>query len=101
MRNEELLRGSFGPRFESLPPHETKGDQLWTRGLKIGELYYEMMRFADTGLGLREDGREQIRGFAREMKAILSGEEPRGCGCAIPVTHEATYGAGMENATPK
>ena len=65
-----------------------------TRGLRIGDLYYEMMRFADTGLGLREDGREQIRGFAREMKAILSGDEP--CDCKVPVTREASCSMGME-----
>ncbi len=65
-----------------------------TRGLRIGDLYYEMMRFADTGLGLREDGREQIRGFAREMKAILSGDEP--CDCKVPVTREVSCSMGME-----
>ena len=63
------------------------------RGIKIGELYYEMMRFADTGLGLREDGREKIRGFAREMKAILSCDEP--CNCK-PVTREVSYSMGMD-----
>ena len=66
-----------------------------TRGLKIGELYYEMMRFADTGLGLREDGREQIREFAREMKAILSGDEP--CNCKT-VTREVSCSMGMDTA---
>ena len=65
-----------------------------TRGLRIGELYYEMMRFADTGLGLREDGREQIREFAREMKYILSGDEP--CGCKVPVTREVSCSMGMD-----
>lgn len=64
------------------------------KGLAVGQLYYEMMRFADKGLGMREDGREKIRGFANRMKAILSDDEP--CGCKVPVTREVSCSMGMD-----